>query len=101
MSNCFLLYRIKLEIANETPLQGLKQSIHSVGFDDFDEELVLKATVKTKGACRPSCLDADNWRRILTLHLSGSLSVESFAIFLKKVFVLKIYIFLRLGLTTD
>ena len=38
--------------------QGPKKVIHSVPFYDFDEKLVLKATIKAKGACGPSGLDA-------------------------------------------
>ena len=44
----------------EALLLGPKKLIHSVVFDDIDEELVLKETIKTKGGCGPSGFDADN-----------------------------------------
>lgn len=86
-------------VSSKALLYGRKKSRHSVVFDDNSEELVLKATIKTKSECGSSVLDAD-WRRILTSHSFGSLSVDlrkSFQI-LSKVFVLKIYKYLRLGL---
>ena len=47
----------------------------------------MKATVKTKRECGPSVLDVD-WRRILTSHSFGSLSVDlrkSFPNFVKSI----------------
>ena len=44
---------LKAKIAHRKALlHGPK--IHSVVFDDIDEELILRATIKTKGECGPS-----------------------------------------------
>ena len=51
----------------EEMLQGPKRQIRS---EDINEDLVKKATIKTKGG--PSGLDADNWRRILVSNQFGS-----------------------------
>ena len=46
---------LKAKITNtEALVQGPKNSIHSVIFDDIDEELVLKATIKTNSGCEQS-----------------------------------------------
>lgn len=44
----------------EALLQDPKKPIHSVVFHGINEELVLKATIKTKGGCGLSNLGADN-----------------------------------------
>ena len=58
--------------------------MHSIIYEDIDEDLVKKAAIKTKGGCGPCGLDADNWRRILVSSRFGSspldlrTSVENF-----------------------
>lgn len=76
-------------------MQGPKKPVHSDVFHGIDEELALKAIVKTKGGCGLSSLDADNWRRSLTSHYFGFLPVDlrkSFANFVKGIYIKNIYI---------
>ena len=56
----------------EAILQGPKRQIHSIVYEDIDEDLVKKTTMKTKEGCGPSGVDADNWRRILVSNQFGS-----------------------------
>ena len=49
-----------------------KKQMHSIVYEDIDEDLIKKAAIKTKGGCGPSGLDADNWRRILVSNQFGS-----------------------------
>ena len=72
---------------HEALLQGPKKQIHSIVYEDIDENLVKKAAIKTKGGCGPSGLDADNWRRILVSNQFGSSPLElrtSIANFVKR-----------------
>ena len=56
--------------ANEPPqevlLHGPTRPVHPIVYEDIDESLILKAAMLTKGGPRPSGLDADGWRKILT-----------------------------------
>ena len=69
---------------HEAILQGTKRQMHSIIYEDIDEDLVKKAAIKTKGGRGPSGLDADNWCRILVSNRFGSspldlrTSVENF-----------------------
>ena len=60
----------------EAILHGPKKQIHSIVYEDIDEDLVKKAAIKTKGGCGPSGLDADNCRRILVSNQFGSSPLE-------------------------
>jgi len=51
-------------------------SVHPIKFEMIDAEMVRSATLKTKGSARPSGLDADGWRRILTSGSYGGHSVD-------------------------
>ena len=57
-------------------LNGPMQLVNSVIFDAINEESILKACVKTKGAAGVSGLDADEWRRIMGSKIYGSASVD-------------------------
>ena len=78
-------------------LQGPKKQIHSLVYEDIDEDLVKKAAIKTKRGCGPSGLDADNWCRILVSNQFGSSPLElrtAIANFVKRLcFVIQTYIF--------
>ena len=41
-------------------------------FENIDDETILKAALRTKGAAGPSGLDADGWRRILVSKNYGT-----------------------------
>ena len=51
--------------AQQSDIKRAKKQIHSIVYEDIDEDLVKKAAIKTKGGCGPSGLDTDNCRRIL------------------------------------
>ena len=50
---------------NETMLQGPKRQIHSIVYEDTDEDLVKKEAIKAKGGNGLLRLDTDNYHRIL------------------------------------
>ena len=69
-------------------LQGQKNQIHSIAYEDIDEDLVKKVAIKTKEGCGPSGLDANNWYRILVSNKFGSSLLElraSIANFVKQL----------------
>ena len=72
------------EAHHEAVLQGTKRQMHSIIYEDIDEDLVKKAAITAKGGCGPCGLDADNWCRILvssrfgSSHLDLRTSVENF-----------------------
>lgn len=62
---------------------------------DKEINLNLKATMKTKGGCGPSGLDADNWHRILKSQSFDSSPVDlwkSFGIFGESIYIKDIHI---------
>ena len=58
----------------EVLIEGPIRKIHPVVYDDIDESLILKASMLTKGGSRPSGLDADGWRRMLSSREFRTLS---------------------------
>ena len=61
---------------------------HPIKFEGIDEEMVRKATIKTKGGSGPSAMDADRWRRILCSNNFGDTNVDlrkAIANFIKKI----------------
>ena len=72
------LLRKKLPESREAPpellIKGPVRKIHSVVDYDIDESLILKASMLTKGGSRPSGLDADGWRRMLSSREFRTLS---------------------------
>ena len=61
---------------HEAILHEPKKEIHSIVYEDIDEDLVKKVAIKTKGGCGLSGIDADNWRRILVSNQPGSSRLE-------------------------
>ena len=57
-------------------IEGPIKTIHPVVYDDFDESLILKAAMLTKGGSAPSGLDADRWCRMLTSREFGASSID-------------------------
>ena len=53
-------------------LRGPNRQIHSIVYEDIDEDLVKNAGIKTEGGCETSGLDADKWCRILVSNQFGS-----------------------------
>ena len=45
-------------------------------FNNIDEDKIYRAALKTKGACGPSGLDADGWRRILASKHFGKVGSD-------------------------
>ena len=60
----------------EVLIEGPIKKIHPVVYDDFDESLILKAAMLTKGGSAPSGLDADRWCRMLTSREFGASSID-------------------------
>ena len=58
-------------LLNDTPTK-----VHPIRFDEINEELVKKATLKTMGGAGPSGLDGEGWCRILTSKSFGTASVD-------------------------
>ena len=56
---------------HEAILQSPKRQMNSIAYEDIDEDLVMKAAIKTRGGCGPSGLEADNRRRILLFNHFG------------------------------
>ena len=56
----------------ETLINGEPPLIHPIIFDDINEEVVRKATIRTKGGSGPSGLDDDGWRKLLISKVFGS-----------------------------
>ena len=54
------------EIPSETLYQGPINKVLPTYFDEIDEEMVLRAITRTKGAGGPSHMDAELYRHILT-----------------------------------
>ncbi|XP_057293937.1 uncharacterized protein LOC130622497 [Hydractinia symbiolongicarpus] len=52
-------------------LKGPVNYVHEIVFDEITPELVKKCAAATKGACGPSGVDADEWRRILDSNIYG------------------------------
>ena len=90
------LKHVKAQQAHhEVILQGPKRKIHSIFYEDIDEDLVKKAAIKTIGGCGSSGLDADNWCRILLFNQFGSSPLDlrtSIANFVKRLFNLNIHL---------
>ena len=69
-------------------LRGEKPSVHPVGFEDIDENMVKEAALKIKGGSGHSGLDADGWRKILVSKSYGTINVDlrqAFANVIKKI----------------
>ena len=64
------------ELNEEVLLRGEKPSVHSVVFEDIDDNMVKEATLKTKGGSCPSGLDADGWRKILVAKSYGTINAD-------------------------
>ena len=45
-------------------------------FNNIDEDKIYRAALKTRGACGPSGLDADSWRRILASKHFGKVGSD-------------------------
>ena len=68
-------------------IQRPPRPIYPVAYDDMDESVIMKALMLTKGGSRPSDLDADGWRRILTSCSFGTATLDlrkTFAQLIKK-----------------
>ena len=57
-------------------LRGPSRQIHSIVYEDIDEDLVKKAAIKTEGGCGTSGLDADKWCRIWVSNQFGSIPLD-------------------------
>ena len=62
------------ELHEELLLNGPIKQTHPVIFDKLDAELVLKTSLKMRGAAGPSGFDADDWRSIIGSRALGSSS---------------------------
>ena len=67
-----------------------REEIQPIKFHSIDAKSVKKAILKTKVTARPSGLDVDDWKRILTLNQSGNSSND-----LRKTFAEVIKNFVR------
>ena len=73
---------------NGAILQGPKRQIHSIFYEDIDEDLVKEAAIKTKGGFGSSGLDADTWCIILVSNQFSSSPLDlrtSIANFVKRL----------------
>ena len=80
---------------HEAILQGLKRQMHSIVYEDIDEDLIKKVALKTKGGCDPAGHNVDNCRRILVFTQFGSSSLDlrtSIANFAKRLFNTNIHL---------
>ena len=50
---------------NNLLLQGPFLKIDPIIYEHITPELIQKCALNTKGAAGPSCLDGDDWRRVL------------------------------------
>ena len=59
------------ELNDDQMLEGPINFVHPVIFDEITPELVKRSAANTTGACGPSGLDADDWRRIIGSNIYG------------------------------
>ena len=57
-------------------IQGPIKFLSPVIYDEITEDTILKAVSRTKGAGGVSCLDADEWRRILGSKIFGNVAID-------------------------
>ena len=50
--------------------------VHEIRFEDLTPELIRRSAMQTRGESRPSGLDGDGWKRILTSNSFGSDSID-------------------------
>ena len=76
-----------------TFINGEPPIAHSVIFDDINKVLVRRAAIRTKGWSGTSGLDADVWRKMLTLKVFGSCTSDfrkTIADFMKNICIKEI-----------
>ena len=64
------------EASQEILLTDTPETIHPIKFESIDVEKIQKAAVKTQGGSGPSGMDADGWKRVLTLKQFGKSSID-------------------------
>ena len=69
------------EESQEILLTDTPETIHPIKFESIDVEKIQKAAVKTQGGSGPSGMDADGWKRILTLKQFGKSSIDLYRAF--------------------
>ena len=57
-------------------LQGPILKVDPILYESITPDLIRKCALKTKGAAGPSCLDGDDWRKILGSNIYGSEGVD-------------------------
>lgn len=57
-------------------LPDTSQEVHPITLERVDADMVTRAVVRTRGRARPSGMDADGWRSILTSKQFANSSVE-------------------------
>ena len=71
----------KPAVETGTTINGLLERIHAIAFNEINEDIVLKATLITKGGSGSSGMDAEGWRSSL---MSSSLM---FARLIRKIII--------------
>ena len=61
---------------NDLLIQGPIKFLSPVIYDEIIEDTILKAVSRTKGAGGVSCLDADEWRRMLGSKIFGNAAID-------------------------
>ena len=79
------------EASQEILLTDTPETIHPIKFESVDVEKIQKAAVKTQGRSGPSGMDADGWKRMLTLKQFGKSSIDlckAFTEVIKKIYII-------------
>ena len=55
-------------------INDITQSIHKIKYECIDAEVIRNTALHTRGGSRPSGMDIDGWRKILTTNISMALA---------------------------
>ena len=57
-------------------LEGPVKYMNSVIYDEIDDEVIMKAAIRTNGAAGISSLDSSEWKRIIGSNIYGNVAVD-------------------------